>query len=74
MIGPDGRITLPLAGNIPVANLTRSDAQKAIITALKKKHKSEPQAVSVTASTGMAASNIGGALRQSETQSCFFFF
>jgi ATP-dependent DNA helicase PIF1 len=45
---------------------------KAIITALKKKHKSEPQAVSVTASTGMAASNIGGALRQSETQSCFF--
>jgi polysaccharide biosynthesis/export protein len=34
VIGPDGRITLPLAGNIPVANLTRSDAQKAIITAL----------------------------------------
>ena len=28
--------------------------------ALKKKHKSKPEAVSVTASTGMAASNIGG--------------
>jgi ATP-dependent DNA helicase PIF1 len=36
---------------------------KAIITALKKKHASKPEVVSVTASTGMAASNIGGALR-----------
>ena len=34
---------------------------KAIITALKKKHASKPEVVSVTASTGMAASNIGGA-------------
>ena len=39
---------------------------RAIITALKKKHASKPEAVSVTASTGMAASNIGGAFRQSE--------
>ena len=36
---------------------------KAIITALKKKHASKPEVVSVTASTGMAASNIGGAFR-----------
>ena len=28
--------------------------------ALKKKHSCNPEAVSVTASTGMAASNIGG--------------
>ena len=33
---------------------------KAIIMALKKKHASKPEVVSVTASTGMAASNIGG--------------
>ena len=33
---------------------------KAIIVALKKKHAKKPGAVSVTASTGMAASNIGG--------------
>ncbi|KAI0292857.1 PIF1-like helicase-domain-containing protein [Russula brevipes] len=33
---------------------------KAIISALKKKHASTPEVVSVTASTGMAASNIGG--------------
>ena len=39
---------------------------RAIIMALKKKHASKPEVVSVTASTGMAASNIGGAFRQSE--------
>ena len=33
---------------------------RAIIMALKKKHLCNPEAVSVTASTGMAASNIGG--------------
>ena len=33
---------------------------KAIVAALKKKHARKPGAVSVTASTGMAASNIGG--------------
>ena len=33
---------------------------KAIIVALKKKHAKKPGVVSVTASTGMAASNIGG--------------
>ncbi|KAJ7672820.1 hypothetical protein B0H17DRAFT_173885 [Mycena rosella] len=33
---------------------------RAIIKALKKKHAKTPDAVSVTASTGMAASNIGG--------------
>ncbi|KAI0089022.1 PIF1-like helicase-domain-containing protein [Irpex rosettiformis] len=33
---------------------------RAIITALRKKHAKKPECVSVTASTGMAASNIGG--------------
>jgi PIF1-like helicase len=33
---------------------------RAIIAALRKKHAGKPDAVSVTASTGMAASNIGG--------------
>lgn len=34
---------------------------RAIIATLKKKHAKKPDVVSVTASTGMAASNIGGA-------------
>jgi polysaccharide export outer membrane protein len=34
VIGPDGRITLPLAGGIHVADLSRSAAQKAIVDAL----------------------------------------
>ncbi|THH21407.1 hypothetical protein EW146_g128 [Bondarzewia mesenterica] len=33
---------------------------KAIVAALRKKHTKKPEVVSVTASTGMAASNIGG--------------
>ena len=35
---------------------------RAIIAALKSKHAKKPAVVSVTASTGMAASNIGGTL------------
>jgi polysaccharide export outer membrane protein len=34
MVGPDGRITLPLAGDIMLADLTRGDAAKAVETAL----------------------------------------
>lgn len=44
---------------------------KAIIAALKKKYVSKPELVSVTASTGMAASNIGGALRRVELRARF---
>jgi ATP-dependent DNA helicase PIF1 len=36
---------------------------RAIIGALRKKYTNKPECVSVTASTGMAASNIGGKLR-----------
>ena len=34
IVGPDGRITLPIAGPLMVANLTRAGAAKAIIDAL----------------------------------------
>ena len=34
IVGPDGRITLPIAGPIMVANLTREQAAKAIVDAL----------------------------------------
>ena len=34
IIGPDGRITLPIAGPLMVANLTRPAAAKAIVDAL----------------------------------------
>jgi polysaccharide biosynthesis/export protein len=33
-VGPDGRITLPIAGPVLVANLTREQAGKAIVNAL----------------------------------------
>ena len=49
-----------------MAGTGKSLLLRAIIMALKKKHTSKPDVVSVTASTGMAASNIGGAFRQSE--------
>jgi ATP-dependent DNA helicase PIF1 len=43
-----------------VAGTGKSLLLRAIIAALRKKHPGKPDAVSVTASTGMAASNIGG--------------
>jgi polysaccharide export outer membrane protein len=36
VIGPDGRITLPLAGAVHVADLTRTAAQQAIVDSLAK--------------------------------------
>jgi polysaccharide export outer membrane protein len=46
-IGPDGRITLPLAGSITLANMTRSAAAKAIIDALA------PYYTNLTATVGV---------------------
>lgn len=43
-----------------VSGTGKSLLLRAIIAALRKKHAGKPDAVSVTASTGMAASNIGG--------------
>jgi hypothetical protein len=45
---------------VVLAGTGKSLLLRAIIMALKKKHPSKPEVVSVTASTGMAASNIGG--------------
>jgi ATP-dependent DNA helicase PIF1 len=50
---------LTLIGTV-LAGTGKSLLLRAIIMALKKKHASKPEVVSVTASTGMAASNIGG--------------
>lgn len=52
-----------------LAGTGKSLLLRAIIMALKKRHASKPEVVSVTASTGMAASNIGGIypLHQSES-------
>lgn len=36
VIGPDGKITLPISGTIKISGLTRDDAQKAIATALSR--------------------------------------
>lgn len=59
---------LPCFSSVPslISRLRRLGTGKslllrAIIAALKKKHAKKPAVVSVTASTGMAASNIGGA-------------
>ena len=36
VVGPDGRISLPLAGEVMLAGLTRPEAAKAIEAALAK--------------------------------------
>ena len=48
VIGPDGRITLPLAGNIVLDGLTREDAGKTIETALANYYSNLSAQVTVT--------------------------
>lgn len=48
VVGPDGRITLPLSGEILVADLTRTEAAKAIETALAKFYTNLAVQVTVT--------------------------
>lgn len=48
VIGPDGRITLPLAGEIMLAGLTRADAAKSIVTALTPYYANLAAQVTVT--------------------------
>ncbi len=43
-----------------VSGTGKSLLLRAIISALRKKYSKKPECVSITASTGMAASNIGG--------------
>ncbi len=48
IVGPDGRITLPLAGDIMVAELTRGEADKAIESALTAYYSNLVAQVTVT--------------------------
>lgn len=48
VIGPDGRITLPLAGELMLAGLTRAEAAKAIVTALSTYYSNLAAQVTVT--------------------------
>lgn len=48
VVGPDGRITLPLAGDIMLAELTRSEAAKAIEAALSNYYSNLAVQVTVT--------------------------
>src|SRR5580698_5720641 len=47
VIGPDGKITLPVAGSVEIANKTREDAAKAIQTALSNFYESVDVSVGV---------------------------
>ncbi len=48
VVGPDGRVTLPLAGDIMLAGLTRPDAARAIETALANYYTNLSAQVTVT--------------------------
>jgi polysaccharide export outer membrane protein len=48
VVGPDGRITLPLAGDITIADLTRGEAAKAIDAALSKYYANLVAQVTIT--------------------------
>lgn len=58
---------------VVLAGTGKSLLLRAIIMALKKKHATKPEVVSVTASTGMAASNIGGSSSLIGFVDMFFF-
>jgi len=48
VVGPDGRITLPLAGDIMLAGLTRADAAQAIVKALSSYYSNLSAQVTIT--------------------------
>lgn len=48
VIGPDGRISLPLAGEVKLSDLTRSEAAKAVESALTKYYDNLEVQISVT--------------------------
>jgi polysaccharide export outer membrane protein len=59
VVGPDGRITLPLAGNLLLAGLTRVEAAKAIATALSSYYANLDAQVSVTKYTANSVDVLG---------------
>jgi polysaccharide biosynthesis/export protein len=69
IVGPDGRITLPIAGPMTVANLTRADAAKAIIDALSADYTN----LSVTVNIEKYGSNRVIVLGNVQKPGAFFF-
>ena len=59
VVGPDGRITLPLAGNLVLAGLTRAEAAKTIATALSSYYANLDVQVSVTRYTANSVDVLG---------------
>lgn len=59
VIGPDGRITLPLAGTLLLSGLTRPEAAKAIVTALSGYYPNLDVQVSVTKYTANSVAVLG---------------
>lgn len=47
-IGPDGRITLPIAGSVTVGGLSRDDASDAIVKSLSKYYETPAATITVT--------------------------
>jgi polysaccharide export outer membrane protein len=63
VVGPDGRITLPLAGDLMVANQTRAEAAKAIDTALSSYYANLEAQVTVTKYTANKVMVLGAVER-----------
>lgn len=59
VVGPDGRVTLPLAGNLVLAGLTRAEAAKTIVRALSSYYANLDVQVSVTRYTANTVDVLG---------------
>src|SRR5262249_42461996 len=68
-IGPDGRISVPIAGPLKCSDLTRGEIEKAITAALEKYY----QPVSVTVRVDEYASNRVSVLGNVETPGSYLF-
>jgi polysaccharide biosynthesis/export protein len=69
IVGPDGRITLPIAGPLTVANLTRAQAAKAIVDALSADYSN----LSVTVNVDKYGSNRVTVLGNVQHPGVFYF-
>ncbi|MBV8436656.1 MAG: polysaccharide export protein [Silvibacterium sp.] len=69
IVGPDGRITLPIAGPLMVANLTRAQASKAIVDALSSDYNN----LTVTVNVDKYGSNRVTVLGNVKTPGVFYF-
>ncbi len=66
VVGPDGRISLPLAGDIAVDGLTRPEASKAIVTALSSYYSNIAAQVTVTKYTANRVLVLGAVTKPGE--------